>query len=204
MNGPSRITGRQWLIVVTVQSVTLLFGVTLTSVTVILPQMKGALSATQDQISWVLTLNLVATAVATPLTGWLAERWASATCCSLPARLHRRIGALRFRRFAGNPDRHPRRAGRLRSPLFPLGQAILLGNFNREQQPFVVMMWGVGRRLRTDIGTHLRRNRRRVAGLALDLFLILPLGLAACIPSCSQSATRNAARRGTSTPPVSS
>ncbi|MCY3754494.1 MAG: hypothetical protein OXG99_10460 [Alphaproteobacteria bacterium] len=73
-DSPARITGRQWLIVVTVQSVTLLFGITLTSVTVILPQMKGALSATQDQISWVLTLNLVAAAAATPLTGWLAGK----------------------------------------------------------------------------------------------------------------------------------
>ena len=37
--------------------------------------MKGALSATQDQIAWVLTLNLVATAAATPLTGWLASKF---------------------------------------------------------------------------------------------------------------------------------
>ena len=67
-------TLKQWLTLVTVQMVTVLFGMTVTSVTVILPQMKGALSATQDQIAWVLTLNLVATAAATPLTGWLAAK----------------------------------------------------------------------------------------------------------------------------------
>ncbi len=69
-----KITGRQWLILLSVQFTTVLFGLTATSVTVILPQLKGALSATQEQISWVLTFNLVATAIATPLTGWLAAR----------------------------------------------------------------------------------------------------------------------------------
>lgn len=38
---------------------------TTTSVTLILPQLKGALP--QEQISWVLTFNLVATAIATSL-----------------------------------------------------------------------------------------------------------------------------------------
>jgi DHA2 family multidrug resistance protein len=32
----------------------------------LLPQLQGALSATQDEISWVMTFNIVATAVATP------------------------------------------------------------------------------------------------------------------------------------------
>ena len=68
------LSGRQWLILLSVQFTTVLFGLTATSVTVILPQLKGALSATQEQISWVLTFNLVATAIATPLTGWLAAR----------------------------------------------------------------------------------------------------------------------------------
>ena len=53
---------------------TLLFGMTITLANVVLPQIRGSLSATQDEISWVITLNLVATAVATPMTGWLASR----------------------------------------------------------------------------------------------------------------------------------
>src|SRR5207244_9286987 len=68
------ISGRQWLILVTVQLSTLLFGMTITLANVVLPQIRGSLSATQDEISWVITLNLVATAVATPMTGWLASR----------------------------------------------------------------------------------------------------------------------------------
>jgi DHA2 family multidrug resistance protein len=32
----------------------------------LLPQLQGVLSATQDEVSWVMTFNIVATAVATP------------------------------------------------------------------------------------------------------------------------------------------
>jgi MFS family permease len=64
------MTGRQWLILLMVQLSNMLFGMTITLANLVLPQMRGTLSATQDEISWVVTLNLVATAVATPMTGW--------------------------------------------------------------------------------------------------------------------------------------
>ncbi len=57
------ITGRQWLTLVMVQLSTLLFGMTITMANVVLPQVKGALSATQEEIAWVVTGFLVATAV---------------------------------------------------------------------------------------------------------------------------------------------
>ncbi len=41
---------------------------------VALPHMRSALSASQDEISWVLTSYIVAAAIATPLSGWLADR----------------------------------------------------------------------------------------------------------------------------------
>ncbi len=41
---------------------------------VALPHMQGSLGATQDQVAWVLTSYIVATAIATPLTGWFASR----------------------------------------------------------------------------------------------------------------------------------
>ncbi len=42
---------------------------------VALPHMQGSLSASQDQITWVLTSYIVAAAIATPLTGWLCDRF---------------------------------------------------------------------------------------------------------------------------------
>ena len=42
---------------------------------VALPRMQGSLSATQDQMTWVLTSYIIAAAIMTPLTGWLADRF---------------------------------------------------------------------------------------------------------------------------------
>src|SRR5882672_7127419 len=39
---------------------------------VALPRIQGSLSATQDQMTWVLTSYIIAAAIMTPLSGWLA------------------------------------------------------------------------------------------------------------------------------------
>src|SRR3569833_3161480 len=41
---------------------------------VALPHMQGALSASQDEVTWILTSYIVAAAIATPLTGWFSDR----------------------------------------------------------------------------------------------------------------------------------
>ena len=137
-------TFRQWLILFTVQFATLLFGATLTSVAVILPQMKGALSATQDQVSWIITFNLVATAIATPLTGWLASRfgWRNLMVSSI-------AGFTGFSVLAGMSETLEVMLvtrvfqGLFGAPIFPLGQAIILSSFSRAQHPLVLMAWGL-------------------------------------------------------------
>ena len=50
-------------------------GLDTTIVNVCLPHIQGSLSASQDQISWVLTSYIVASAIMMPLTGWLAGRF---------------------------------------------------------------------------------------------------------------------------------
>ena len=62
--------------------VTFLYAMTVTIANVSLPQMQGALSASPDQITWVVTSNLVATAVATPLSGWLLARFGRRLLCN--------------------------------------------------------------------------------------------------------------------------
>ncbi|HKE94282.1 MAG TPA: DHA2 family efflux MFS transporter permease subunit [Povalibacter sp.] len=42
---------------------------------VALPHIQGSLAATQEQMSWVLTSYILAAAIMTPLTGWLAGRF---------------------------------------------------------------------------------------------------------------------------------
>ena len=50
-------------------------GLDTTIVNVALPHIQGSMSAAQDQISWVLTSYIVASAIMMPLTGWLAGRF---------------------------------------------------------------------------------------------------------------------------------
>ncbi len=174
------IPGRQWLILLSVQFTTILFGLTATSVTVILPQLKGALSATQDQISWVLTFNLVATAIATPLTGWLAATlgWRTLMVCSV-------VGFTAASMLCGLVDSLEALLalrivqGAFGAPIFPMGQTILLASFHRSQHPFIIMMWGVGGVLGPILGPTFGGLVTELLNWRWTFFLILPLGIAA-------------------------
>ena len=68
-----REVANRGLLVVSVMLATLMQALDTTIANVALPNMQGSLSATQDQISWVLTSYIVAAAIATPATGWLAS-----------------------------------------------------------------------------------------------------------------------------------
>ena len=50
-------------------------GVDNTIANVALPHIQGSLSASQDQVAWVLTSYIVSTAITMPLAGWLARRF---------------------------------------------------------------------------------------------------------------------------------
>src|SRR4030081_3063284 len=52
-----------------------LYSTTLLIASTLLPQMQGAMAATQDEIAWAMTFNILATAVVTPMTGWLGARF---------------------------------------------------------------------------------------------------------------------------------
>jgi DHA2 family multidrug resistance protein len=60
------------LITITVMLASFMQTLDNTIANVALPRMQGSLSATQDQMTWVLTSYIVAAAIMTPLSGWLA------------------------------------------------------------------------------------------------------------------------------------
>jgi DHA2 family multidrug resistance protein len=62
-------------ITISIMLATFMQGVDTTITNVALPHMQGSLSASQDQIAWVVTSYIVAAAIMTPLTGWLAGRF---------------------------------------------------------------------------------------------------------------------------------
>src|SRR6478672_9936958 len=63
------------MITISIMLANIMQGVDNTILNVALPHMQGSLSVAQDQIAWVLTSYIVAAAIMTPLTGWLAGRF---------------------------------------------------------------------------------------------------------------------------------
>ena len=63
------------LLTVSVTLATVLQAVDTTIANVALPHIGGNLSASRDQMDWVLTSYILAAAIMTPLSGWLAGRY---------------------------------------------------------------------------------------------------------------------------------
>lgn len=136
---------RRALVLGTCTAVTFLYAMTVTIANVSLPQMQGAFSATQDQIAWVVTANLVATAVATPLAGWLLSRFGRRMVCnacvvgfgaaSLACGFAESLEQLVLFRVL---------QGALGAPLVPASQAIVLDTYPRRQHGAVIAIFGMG------------------------------------------------------------
>ncbi len=176
----SGISAQQWLILLMVPLTTLLFGMTITLVNVVLPQMRGTFAATPDQIAWVVTSNLVATAVATPMTSWLANRlgWRNLlffavlgfTTSSLLCGLAGSLEALVLYRVG---------QGLFGAPIMPMGQAVLLATFPRHLHPTVMMLWGAGSVAGPVIGPVLGSMISETYSWRGAFFMIVPPGIAA-------------------------
>ena len=67
-------TGERLIVTVGVMMAVLLQVLDTTIANVALPHMQASLSATQDTINWVLTSYIVASAIALPISGWLADK----------------------------------------------------------------------------------------------------------------------------------
>jgi DHA2 family multidrug resistance protein len=176
------LTGRQWLIMGMVALTNMLFNMTITLANLVLPQVRGTLSATQDEIAWVITLNLMATAIATPLTAWLAGRlgwrnmmlWTVAgfTFSSFLCGLANSLETLILARVL---------QGAFGAPIAPLGQAILLATFPRHLQPFALVMWGVGSVFGPVVGPIVGAMATDAWNWRAAFFMIVPPGIASMV-----------------------
>lgn len=112
---------------------------------VALPHMQGSLSTSQEQITWVLTSYLIASAIATPLTGWLAGRFGqralflasiggftvASVLCGLSSSLAEMVIARLLQGVFG-------------AALVPLSQAVLLDINPPERHGVAMSVWGMG------------------------------------------------------------
>ena len=73
-NIPAAGVHNRGLITLSIMLATIMQVLDTTIANVALPSMTGSLGASQDTITWVLTSYIVAAAIMTPVTGWLADR----------------------------------------------------------------------------------------------------------------------------------
>jgi len=112
---------------------------------VALPHMQGSFSASQDQMTWVLTSYIVATAIMTPLSGWLSVRVgrkamflvsiAGFTLASMLCGIASSLAEIVIFRLI---------QGMCGAALIPLSQAVVLDIFPPAQVGQVMAIWGAG------------------------------------------------------------
>ena len=133
------------MITATVMLATLMQALDTTIANVALPYMRGSLSATSDQINWVLTSYIVAAAIVTPATGWLEARFGRK-----PLFLTAVIGFIVTSMLCGAAVSLAQIVvfrllqGIFGAPLVPLSQAVLLDAYPREQQGQAMAVFGLG------------------------------------------------------------
>jgi MFS transporter, DHA2 family, multidrug resistance protein len=112
---------------------------------VALPRMQGSLSATQDQMTWVLTSYIIAAAIMTPLTGWLADRFGRK-----PLFLVSIIGFTLASALCGMAQSLDQIVifrllqGVFGAALIPMSQAVLFDVYPPSQHGRAMALWGIG------------------------------------------------------------
>jgi DHA2 family multidrug resistance protein len=136
---------RRLLVTVFAMTATIMQALDTTIANVALPYMQGSLSASLDQINWVLTSYIVAAAIMTAPVGWLADRFgrksvfiacvAGFTLASFLCALAQNIEQMVLFRLL---------QGMAGAALVPLSQSVLLDAYSVEERGSAMAMWGVG------------------------------------------------------------
>jgi len=137
--------GHRGALTVCVILATLMQALDTTIANVALPYMQGSVAASQDQIAWVLTSYIVAAAIMTPPTGFLAGRFglkrlflvsiAGFTVASMLCGMAQSLNQIVLFRVM---------QGAFGAALVPLSQTVLLGTYPRERQGFAMALFGIG------------------------------------------------------------
>ena len=115
LSAPAVETKHRGLITVAIMAAMIMQILDMTIANVALPHMQTSLGASQDTITWVLTSYIVAAAIATPITGWLADNFGRKRLFLICVVGFVASSALCGTAFSLERDgRLPRHAGRLR------------------------------------------------------------------------------------------
>jgi DHA2 family multidrug resistance protein len=170
------------LIAASVMLASLLYSIDWTIAVVALPHMQGAFSATQDQISWVITSYIVASAIMIPTGGWLSARFgrkrvfvwalvgfmAASVLCGSAESLTVEVLARIVQGMSG-------------AFLIPLSHAIILDTYPPEEHGKAMALWGTGAVLGSVVGPTLGGYLTEFASWPWIFYINVPLGLVALV-----------------------
>ena len=136
---------RRNMVTICAMTATIMQALDTTIANVALPYMQGTLSASQDQINWVLTSYIVAAAIMTAPVGWIANRFGRKrifilcsggfTIASVLCGLAQDINQMVLFRLL---------QGMFGAALVPLSQAVMLDSYALHERAKAMAIWGMG------------------------------------------------------------
>lgn len=185
MAGPgdtTQETPHRALITICLMIATLMQALDSTIANVALPYMQGSLSASYDQITWVLTSYVVMAAIMTAPIGWLANRFgrknlfivclAGFTVTSMLCGIAGSLSEMVVYRSL---------QGAFGAALVPLSQATLLDIYPPEQRGSAMSLWGMGVMVGPILGPTLGGYLTADFNWRYVFFVNLPFGIVAIL-----------------------
>ena len=133
------------MITASVMMATTVVIIDMTIATIALPHMQGGLSASQDQVSWVMTTYFMMQAITMSATGWLAGRFGRKHLYILSL-----VGFAVCSVLSGNATSieeimiYRGLQGMFSAPVVPISQALMLDSYPRDRHAQAMSIWGIG------------------------------------------------------------
>ncbi|MDB5517373.1 MAG: EmrB/QacA family drug resistance transporter, partial [Tardiphaga sp.] len=169
---------RRNMVTICAMTATIMQALDTTIANVALPYMQGTLSASQDQINWVLTSYIVAAAIMTAPVGWIANRFGRKrifilcsggfTIASVLCGLAQDINQMVLFRLL---------QGVFGAALVPLSQAVMLDSYALHERAKAMSIWGMGVMLGPIMGPSLGAWLTETYSWHWVFFVNLPFGI---------------------------
>src|SRR5690349_21808334 len=182
LSQPALVVKHRTLLIAAIMLAMIMQVLDTTIANVALPHMRAALSASQDEVSWVLTSYIVAAAIMTPMSGWLADRLgrrnllligvAGFTAASLLCGIATSLPEMVIYRVA---------QGLFGATLAPLAQAIMLDINPREKIGQAMAIFGLGIMVAPIVGPTLGGYLTENFGWRWVFLVNLPVGILAFV-----------------------
>jgi MFS transporter, DHA2 family, multidrug resistance protein len=169
---------RRNMVTICAMTATIMQALDTTIANVALPYMQGTLSASQDQINWVLTSYIVAAAIMTAPVGWIANRFGRKrifilcsggfTVASVLCGLAQDIDQMVLFRLL---------QGMFGAALVPLSQAVMLDSYALHERAKAMSIWGMGVMMGPIMGPSLGAWLTETYSWHWVFFVNLPFGI---------------------------